>query len=231
MAVSVLLFNSSAAGASFGAKVCERHMSAAAKRHDVPLAILYAVGLTETGRGDGLRPYALNIDGRSIYDLSKSDALKHFHEARAKGVKLIDVGCMQINHYWHKDHFASVDDMLEPARNVDYAALFLKRLKEREGTWTRAVARYHAGAKNKPAQKRYICSLIRHLVRERLGNWTSQAKTFCNVKELSKLSLSNGANDRPKGAGKPSRAVTVPSAHSRLQSSSKTAWSAAVSRR
>lgn len=231
MVASVLSFNPSAVGASLGAKVCERHMSAAAKRHGVPLAILYAVGLTETGRGDGLRPYALNIDGRSIYDLSKSDALRHFHEARAKGVKLIDVGCMQINHYWHKDQFASVDDMLEPARNVDYAALFLKRLKAREGTWTKAVARYHAGAKNKPAQKRYICALIRHLVRERLGNWTSEAKTFCNVKELSKPSLSKGATARLQGAVKAARAAAVPSVHSRLQSPSKSAWSAAVSRR
>ena len=38
-------------------------MARAAAKHGVPLGMLYAVGLTETGRGASLAPYALNIDG------------------------------------------------------------------------------------------------------------------------------------------------------------------------
>ena len=51
-----------------------------------------------------------------------------------------------------------VEAMFDPARNVDYAARFLKELSTREGNWTMAVARYNAGPNNRSAQKRYICT-------------------------------------------------------------------------
>ena len=36
---------------------CEREMTRAAKRYDIPLGVLYAVGLTETGKRGSLQPY------------------------------------------------------------------------------------------------------------------------------------------------------------------------------
>src|SRR6185295_7495655 len=102
-------FTFSAATAAAGENACEREMARAAQSHGVPLGMLYAVGLTETGRGDSLRPYALNIDGRAVYDIDKQQALRSFDEARKRGAKLIDVGCMQINHHFHAAHFASVE--------------------------------------------------------------------------------------------------------------------------
>jgi hypothetical protein len=39
-------------------------MVAAARKYRVPLGILYAVGLTETGRRNSLYPHALNIEGQ-----------------------------------------------------------------------------------------------------------------------------------------------------------------------
>src|SRR4051812_15205983 len=44
---------------------CEHEMALAARRHGVPLGVLYAVGLSETGRKGILNPYALNIDGKT----------------------------------------------------------------------------------------------------------------------------------------------------------------------
>ena len=81
--------------------LCEREMARAAQSYGVPLGVLYAVGLAETGRGDSLRPYALNIEGKSVYDIDKEDALRGSEEARPAGAKMIDVGCMQINHHFH----------------------------------------------------------------------------------------------------------------------------------
>jgi hypothetical protein len=49
-------------------------MLRAAHRHGIPLGMLYAVGLTETGRGDSLRPYALNIEGRAVYQSDRRTA-------------------------------------------------------------------------------------------------------------------------------------------------------------
>ena len=42
-----------------------------------------------------------------------TDALRKFHEARLAGAKMIDVGCMQINHRFHGQHFASLEAMLK----------------------------------------------------------------------------------------------------------------------
>ena len=167
------------AAAAAGPKPCEREMAQAAEKHGVPLGVLYAVGLAETGRGDSLRPYALNIEGRAVYDIDAQEALQKFAAARAAGARSIDVGCMQINHLYHGAQFASVQEMLRPAINVDYAARFLKELRAREGNWTMAVARYHAGPSNDPAQKRYVCRVIANMVATGFGAWTEPARAFC----------------------------------------------------
>ncbi|GEM_PF-322518 len=158
---------------------CERQMALAAARHGVPLGMLYAIGLTETGRRHTLHPWALNIEGRTVYARSRRHALALYHQARRRGHRLIDLGCMQINVHYHGRQFRSVAEMLDPARNVDYAARFLKRLYRREGTWTMAAARYHAGPDNDAAQKRYVCTVIRNLVASGFGRWTPRARSFC----------------------------------------------------
>ena len=87
---------------------------------------------------------------------------------------------MQINHRYHGDRFSSVAEMLNPRKNVEYAAKFLSQLHAKHVTWTMAVARYHAGPNNDPAQKRYVCRVISNLVATGYGNWTPEAKTFCS---------------------------------------------------
>jgi len=86
---------------------------------------------------------------------------------------------MQIDHHYHASHFASLQEMFLPSRNVDYAAQFLKTLKAQEGSWTLAVAGYHAGPNNNPAQKQYVCAVIANMVASGFGSWTPNAKAFC----------------------------------------------------
>lgn len=188
LAIALALFTSSLAPAravspydtpATASNVCEREMAGASVQYGVPLAILYAVGLTETGRKGSLQPNAMNIEGRAYFGTSKADALRQFQIARSHGAKLIDLGCMQINHYYHGEHFASVAAMLDPHANVQYAARFLKVLRSSEGSWTMAVARYHAGPNNNPAQKRYVCMVIQNMVATGFGAWTPQSRAFC----------------------------------------------------
>lgn len=159
---------------------CEAQILKAADRYGVPAGILYAVGLAETGRKGSMHPFALNIEGKTVFAGSREEALRQLADARRAGRKLIDLGCMQINHHYHGNRFATPADMLDPARNVDYAARFLVNLHRRHGNWSMAVARYHAGPDNDPAQKRYICRVIANLVATGFGKWTQQARTFCN---------------------------------------------------
>ena len=159
---------------------CEPEILRASEHYDIPLGILYAVGLAETGRSGSLQPNALNIGGKVVYPRTRREALKAFEAARASGVKWIDVGCMQVNHHYHGSEFKSVAEMLDPRRNVDYAARFLLTLHARHDTWSMAVARYHAGPDNDPAQKKYVCRVIANMVATGFGKWTDNARNFCN---------------------------------------------------
>jgi hypothetical protein len=142
--------------------------------------LLYAVALTETGSGGALNPYALNIEGKSFFARSKSEALAAFETANKEKKSLIDLGCMQINYHYHHQNFSTTADMLNPRLNVNYAANFLKRLKQKHGTWTEAVARYHAGPNNKAAQHRYVCKVLTNVVATGFGSWTPESESYCN---------------------------------------------------
>jgi len=178
-AIFSLLAIFSLASPAVAQTVCEEHMIRVAKAYDIPVGVLYSVGLTESGRRNSLQPYALNIQGRPFFGATKEEALSAFNAARAEGKKLIDIGCMQINHHYHRDQFPSLDAMFEPGLNVEYSAKFLKRLKARHDSWTMAVARYHAGPNNNPAQQRYVCTVIRNMVATGFGQWTDKARAFC----------------------------------------------------
>lgn len=166
-------------------------MARAARQHNVPLGVLYAVGLSETGRKGVLNPYALNVDGRTVLANDLRDAVARFSDEKRKGAKLVDLGCMQINHRYHGEKFASIEAMFDPVRNVDYAARFLKELRSREGNWTMAVARYNAGPNNVVGQKRYVCSVIGSLVASGFGSWTSNARSFCADRNVSSRPVDN----------------------------------------
>lgn len=179
MTSAVALVAGSFSEAKAAAGSCEREILSAASKYGIPAGILYSVGLAETGRKGSLQPYALNIEGKAYFANSEREALQRFNEARAGGAKLIDLGCMQINHHFHGSEFSSPAAMLNPRRNVEYAARFLSELHARHETWTMAVARYHAGPNNDPAQKRYVCRVIANLVATGYGSWTQNARTFC----------------------------------------------------
>lgn len=177
---ATFISSTAALPASASTNACESEILRAADRYDVPAGILYAVGLAETGRKGSLHAYALNIEGRAVFAHSAQDAILEFRKARRDGAKLIDLGCMQINHHYHAEQFTSLRQMLDPRHNVDYAARFLAELKQRHGTWAMAVARYHAGPDNDPAHKRYVCRVIANMVATGFAKWTAPARTFCN---------------------------------------------------
>ncbi|MBG1233182.1 transglycosylase SLT domain-containing protein [Aestuariivirga litoralis] len=177
--LAAFICNSSPALASQDGKICEQYLQAVSDSEQVPLGVLYAVGMTESGNKGSLHPYALNIQGKSVITYSQEDAMRQFRWARMQGKKLIDLGCMQVNWHYHGKNFASPEEMLDPQKNIIYAARFLKELRASEGGWTQAVARYHASPRIPQEQKRYVCSVIRNLVASGFGAWTSDARSYC----------------------------------------------------
>ena len=88
-------------------------MLRAARENAVPVGILYAVAMTETGQRGALNAYAMNIDGRAVFNRSLREALDQFAQARASGARFIDIGCMQIDHHYHGARFRGVDHMFD----------------------------------------------------------------------------------------------------------------------
>jgi len=65
-------------------------------------------------------------------------------ELQAKGVKNIDVGCMQVNLMHHGVAFRDLEEAFDPIHNALYAAAFLKELRMERRSWSGAVATYHS---------------------------------------------------------------------------------------
>jgi hypothetical protein len=139
---------SAAIAAEAGAQICERAIVAGARRAGLPQDVLHAISLTETGRAQGgrLRPYpwAINREGKGFWFKSRDEALAFAKASLAAGRRSFDVGCFQINYFWHGENFASLEAMFDPDTGADYAAAFLKGLYAERGDWSAAAGAYHS---------------------------------------------------------------------------------------
>jgi len=130
------------------AALCVAAAQTAARETGVPLPVLLALALTETGRRNGAMlepwPWALNVDGASHWLPDRASAAARAAELHEAGARNIDLGCFQINHRWHGAAFPSLEAMLDPGANALYAARFIASLKEETGDWVRAAGAYHS---------------------------------------------------------------------------------------
>lgn len=109
-------------------------------KYQIPTGLLTAIAKIESS----VRPYALNIGGRSMLNLSKSEAATIASEKIKQGVTNIDIGVMQLNWRWHGNQFANVEEMLDVSVNVGYAAKLLRDLYKQHNDWHKAVRYYHS---------------------------------------------------------------------------------------
>jgi hypothetical protein len=132
------------------------------KNYRIPSRLLTAISIVESGRYYKPSRRALawpwtvtsGKDGRFFN--TKAEALAHVEALQKKGIRNIDVGCMQINLHYHGDNFRNVDEALSPRHNAAYAAKFLTNLRRQHGSWWEAAARYHSATpehKNRYARK------------------------------------------------------------------------------
>ena len=91
-------------------------------------------------------PWTVNAKGRGYYFKTKEEAIAAAKKFMAKGITSIDVGCMQINMKFHGKAFSSLEDAMDPYKNVSYSAKFLRTLYSRNGnSWEKAARDYHSG--------------------------------------------------------------------------------------
>lgn len=140
-----------AAGAraqSAPAALCRAAIASAELSHHIPDAFLSAIAKVESGRPiDGMVvpwPWTINAEGRGSYFATKEDAIAAVRALQARGVRSIDVGCLQVNLLQHPDAFRALDQAFDPTANAQYAGGLLVSLFGQMGSWPLAAAAYHS---------------------------------------------------------------------------------------
>ena len=130
--------------------LCQASTRAAEQAHDLPPLLMSAIAKTESGRWNRdtsellAWPWTVMAEGKGRFLPSKQAAIETVEALQARGVRNIDVGCMQVNLYHHPEAFEDLEAAFDPARNTAYATAFLAGLREEARSWTRAVGHYQS---------------------------------------------------------------------------------------
>ena len=176
---------------------CEKVIETIEDLTDIPKNLLLSIGKSESGRilknnKHVIWPWTVNHAGKSLFFDTKKQMKKYVLENVEKKDFNLDVGCMQINLKWHKNNFKKISDMFAVEPNVSYAASFLLQLKNKHGSWDKAIKHYHSSdpKKNKP----YLIK-VKHFWKIKEDN---TVKSAINIKrkEANTNSLSSIIKDR-----------------------------------
>lgn len=147
-----LLASLGAAGAAWpngsDGRLCDQAAKLAAQMSDTPLEVLQAIARVETGRdmrGESTPwPWTVNYAGKGYWFETEAEALAFATKLIAEGQDNFDLGCFQVNQYWHGTKFASLQAALSPKSNALVAASYLRSHFDQSGDWGQAVASYHS---------------------------------------------------------------------------------------
>jgi tetratricopeptide (TPR) repeat protein len=128
---------------------CLRNVQIYERSMRIPQGLLAAIAFNESGRDNGAGermpwPWTINVAGEGRYFETKDAAVATVRKLLDEGQKSIDVGCMQINLRYHPTAFRDMEEAFDPAANVAYGAQYLMSLYRLQGSWPKAVERYHS---------------------------------------------------------------------------------------
>jgi hypothetical protein len=131
-------------------KSCVTPIARQERQYGIPSQLLAAVSLAESGRWDKENsasfawPWTVTAEGKGQFFASKAEAIAQVQALKARGIRNIDVGCMQINLQYHPNAFPDLETAFEPESNVAYAAKYLRGLFDDAKSWITAVGNYHS---------------------------------------------------------------------------------------
>ncbi|MEM6386076.1 MAG: transglycosylase SLT domain-containing protein [Pseudomonadota bacterium] len=128
--------------------MCNDAARQVASESRVPIDVLLAISLTETGRRTATDfapwPWTVNMEGVGKWFDDPKSAKHYVRQHFQRGARSFDVGCFQINYKWHGKAFSSISEMFDPVENARYAARFLTELYDEFGDWSQAAGAYHS---------------------------------------------------------------------------------------
>ena len=153
--------------------------------YGLPNNLLLSMSLTESGRkiknGEFVSwPWTVNRKGKGKFFHNKITAINYVKNYTKKGKKNIDLGCMQVNYMYHPNAFNSFNEAFDPDKNVKWAALMIKSLYTKFGTWESAVGYYHSYRKSK--RKKYSLKVFNTLASLKENDAYSFIKVTENMK-------------------------------------------------
>ena len=174
--------------------LCARAVTETEDRLAIPGSLLAAIALADSGRWDPASqesnswPWTVYAEGHPHYPTTKKSAIAAVRSMMARGVRNIDVGCLQINLYYHPTAFANLDEAFDPAANAAYAGNLLLRLQITHKSWSRAIAFYHS------ATRKYAIPYLRRVQRLWLAERRREAAAMRDAR-LESLRLEKAARD------------------------------------
>jgi hypothetical protein len=129
---------------------CETAIGATEHAAGLPPGLMMAIAVTESGRLDAEAqrrrpwPWTINAEGAGYYFATREQAVEAVRSFWNRGVRSIDVGCMQVNLLHHPNAFNSIEAAFDPHTNTRYAAQFLNALFASHGHWHKAIGAYHS---------------------------------------------------------------------------------------
>lgn len=156
------------------ALVCMNATTKIEQQYQIKKHLLTTISSVETGRYDKSMkqtlawPWTINAEGKGQFFETKADAIRETKRLLARGVKSIDVGCMQINLSYHSDAFENLEQAFDPETNVAYSAKFLSSLYETKKDWIKAAMAYHSSVPTRA--QNYKKKLVSAYERVKLAN-------------------------------------------------------------
>jgi len=172
---------------------CSRYFELYEELFHMPSNLLRAVAVTESGyyiKSVGRPqawPWTINVEGKGYHYNSKREAVRAVQGFQAKGIKSIDIGCMQVNLRYHPEAFRNLEQAFEPKYNIGYAAQFLRSKYSQARNWKDAVGLYHNG----------VIALNRGYIQRVYNTWRVEDKSI-QVAFLERPSIS--ISDTPSTA-------------------------------
>ncbi len=130
--------------------MCARAAGQAERDWHLPQGLLAAIGLVESGRRAPagtfpiIWPWTINAEGQGYYQPSKAAAVGMVRALQRRGAHVIDVGCFQVDLFYHPYAFASLEEAFDPEANARAAARILSMGRLGSTGWDGAVAAYHS---------------------------------------------------------------------------------------
>lgn len=129
---------------------CKTAIAAAELAENIPPHLLAAIGRVESGRENPQTgkwapwPWTIDVDGQGAFLPTKEAAIEAARTLQAQGILSIDVGCVQINLWYHRGTFPNLQQAFDPGLNATYGARFLKTLFRQTKDWAAAAGLYHS---------------------------------------------------------------------------------------